>query len=160
MLISNHNSFRVLFDEIASAFFWKIYSYFSIGNGQPSEPALCQLYRRTFVPYRVYCTRLFCVHRRPWGCGLAGAGLRWNSPTSESWFLAPRRVSQSRRSSEHTSISSKHLTVESYTVFIRQQSYTYYLIIWYSITHSLFHPRLKTILFCKPFPLQPFLSSS
>ena len=33
--------------------FWEIYSYFSIGNGQPREPALCQLYRyrRTFVPY-------------------------------------------------------------------------------------------------------------
>ena len=29
-------------------------------------------------------------------------------------------------------------------------------IIWYSITHSLFHSRLKTFLFCKSFPLQPF----
>jgi len=28
----------------------KIYLYFSIGNGQPREPALCQLYRHTFVP--------------------------------------------------------------------------------------------------------------
>ena len=28
-----------------------IYSYFSIGNGQPREPAQCQLYRHTFVPY-------------------------------------------------------------------------------------------------------------
>ena len=25
--------------------------YFSPGNGQPREPALCQLYRHTFVPY-------------------------------------------------------------------------------------------------------------
>ena len=33
-------------------------------------------------------------------------------------------------------------------------------IIWYSITHSLYHSRLKTFLFCKSFPLQPFLSSS
>ena len=33
-------------------------------------------------------------------------------------------------------------------------------VIWYSITHSLFHSRLKTFLFCKSFPLQPFLSSS
>jgi len=24
---------------------------FSVGNGQPKEPALCQLHRRTFVPY-------------------------------------------------------------------------------------------------------------
>ena len=43
---------------------------------------------------------------------------------------------------------------ESYTVIICQQSY---LLIWYSITHSLFHSRLKTFLFCKSFALQPFL---
>jgi len=30
--------------------FEKIYLYFSIGNGQLREPALCQLYRHTFVP--------------------------------------------------------------------------------------------------------------
>jgi len=42
----------VLFDKIASVYFiGKIYKYFSIGNVQPREPALCQLYRRTFVPY-------------------------------------------------------------------------------------------------------------
>jgi len=29
-------------------------------------------------------------------------------------------------------------------------------IIWYSITHSLLHSTLKTFLFCKSFPLQPF----
>jgi len=49
----------------------------------------------------------------------------------------------------------EHLTVESYTVFICQQSYL--LLFWYSITHSLFHSRLKTSLFYKSFPLQPFL---
>jgi len=50
--ISNHNSFRVLFDKIASIYFiCKIYLYFSIGNGQPREPELCQLYRHTFVLY-------------------------------------------------------------------------------------------------------------
>jgi len=32
-------------------------------------------------------------------------------------------------------------------------------IIWYSITHSLFHSRLKTYLFCKSFPPQPYFSS-
>ena len=37
----------------------------------------------------------------------------------------------------------KHLTVESYTVVLT--------IIWYSITHSLFHSRLKTFLFRKSF---------
>jgi len=36
LVISKHNSFRVLFDKIAS-----VYLYFSIGNGQPMEPALC-----------------------------------------------------------------------------------------------------------------------
>jgi len=52
LLISNHNSQWVLFDKIASEYFiWKIYLYFSIGNGQPREPALCQLYLHTFVPH-------------------------------------------------------------------------------------------------------------
>ena len=31
--------------------FEKYILYFSIGNGQPRESALCQLYRHTFVPY-------------------------------------------------------------------------------------------------------------
>jgi len=31
--------------------FEKIYLYFSTGNGQTKEPALCQLYRHSFVPY-------------------------------------------------------------------------------------------------------------
>ena len=44
----------MLFDKIAFVYFiGKIYLYFSIGNGQPMEPALCQLYRCTFVRYRV-----------------------------------------------------------------------------------------------------------
>ena len=50
MVISNHNSFRVLFDKIASVF-EKKHSNFSTGNRQPREPALCQLYRHTFIPY-------------------------------------------------------------------------------------------------------------
>jgi len=54
-------------------------------------------------------------------------------------------------------ICAEHLPVVSYMVFICQQSY---LLFWYSITHSLFHSRLKTFLFCKSFPLQSFLSSS
>ena len=29
----------------------KIYLYYSVGFGQPREPALCQLFRHTFVPY-------------------------------------------------------------------------------------------------------------
>jgi len=36
-----------------------IYLYFSTGNAQPSEPALCQLYRRTFVPYNAAAAYTF-----------------------------------------------------------------------------------------------------
>ena len=56
-----------------------------------------------------------------------------------------------------TPLCAEHLTVESYTVFICQQSFT---VIWYSITHLLFLSRLKTFLLCKSFPLQPFFSST
>ena len=42
----------------------------------------------------------------------------------------------------------------SYTVIYAANSHTYYY--RYSITHSHFHSRLKTFLFCKSFPLQPF----
>jgi len=43
---------HVAFFGIASVhFIWKIYLDFSIENGQPRKPALCQLYRHTFVPY-------------------------------------------------------------------------------------------------------------
>jgi len=40
--------------EVASVYFTcriGLYLYFSTGNGQPTKPALCQLYRHTFVPY-------------------------------------------------------------------------------------------------------------
>jgi len=51
LVISNHNSSRVLFDKTASVCsIWKINLYFSIRNGQPKEPALCQLYRHSSVP--------------------------------------------------------------------------------------------------------------
>ena len=43
----------------------------------------------------------------------------------------------------------------SYTVIYAANSHTYYY--RYSITHSHFHSRLKSFLFCKSFPLQPFL---
>jgi len=59
LVISNHNSFRVMYDKMASVFFIrKIYLYFSIGNGYPWEPALCQVYRHTFVPYAMCATEL------------------------------------------------------------------------------------------------------
>jgi len=37
----------------------KIHLYFSTGNGQRSEPALCQLYRHTFVPYMLTAAVLY-----------------------------------------------------------------------------------------------------
>jgi len=38
LVISNNDSFRVLFDEIASVYFvLNVYLYFSIGNGQLRE---------------------------------------------------------------------------------------------------------------------------
>ena len=47
----------MLFDKIAYVYFiCEIYLYFSIGNDQLMEPALCQLYRHTFVP----CVHPYC----------------------------------------------------------------------------------------------------
>ena len=64
LVISRHNSFRVPFDKIVSKHFTsKIYLYFSIGNGQPREPALCQLYRHTFIPYGL---SLFVINENGW----------------------------------------------------------------------------------------------
>jgi len=51
LVISKHKSFSVLFDKIASIYLKTIFLYFSIGNGQPRKPALCQLYRHIVVPY-------------------------------------------------------------------------------------------------------------
>jgi len=74
LVISNHNSSRLLLDTFASVYFiWK-YLYFSIGNGQPGEPALCQLYRYNFVPYWRYAHRsrfrillfIFLIHEFYW----------------------------------------------------------------------------------------------
>ena len=49
---------RVLFDKTASVYFIReIYCYFSIGNGQPGEPAIQHCagsYRHTFVAYRAH----------------------------------------------------------------------------------------------------------
>jgi len=67
LVISHHNSFPVLFDKIASVhFIWKIYFYFTTGNGQPGEPALCQLYRHT-VDRSLFSDRLAVVNFHvPW----------------------------------------------------------------------------------------------
>jgi len=61
-VISNHNSYRVLFDKIASVYFiWKTHLHFSIGNSQPREPTLCQLYQRTYVPHAERHSRKQCI---------------------------------------------------------------------------------------------------
>jgi len=86
----------VPFDKIASVYFiWKIYRpiYFSVGNGQPRQPALCQLYRHTFVPYQLQYTTdsrtdevacRSCDEVRAWSCcwteacvGQKGRNVRW-----------------------------------------------------------------------------------
>ena len=55
LVISNHNSFRVLFDKIASVYFiWKMYLYFSIGNGQPQGTSTVPIYWHIFVSYWVW----------------------------------------------------------------------------------------------------------
>ena len=52
LLISNHNSFRVLFDKLLPCILFENHIYILASkNGQPREPALYQLYRQTFVPY-------------------------------------------------------------------------------------------------------------
>ena len=52
LVISDHNSLRVRFDKIALVYFIRRkYKYFSVGNGQPREPALCQNCRRNFVDH-------------------------------------------------------------------------------------------------------------
>jgi len=174
LLISNHNSFRVMFDKIASGcFIWKIYLYFSIGKGQPSpvevsapsnttgwdspvsvltisHVGLWSHVRIHFFSYRIgfFSWMLYsCTNHIITRISIQTAGLAFGGTG-----LCSYRVRGADGS------CAEHLTVESHTVFICQQSYL--LSFWYSITHSLFHPRLKTFPFCKSSPLQSFLSSS
>ena len=55
------------------------------------------------------------------------------------------------RCQQHWSAADSITGRESYLLL------TLLTIIWYSITHSFFHSRLKTFVFCKSFPPQPFL---
>ena len=51
LLISNHDSFRVPFDKIASVYFiWQLYLYFVLEMAIPGNWH-CQLYQHTLVPY-------------------------------------------------------------------------------------------------------------
>jgi len=51
----NVNSQHIQHDEVGDTWNYteQKYLYFSNGNGQPRGPALCQLYRHTFFPYRL-----------------------------------------------------------------------------------------------------------
>jgi len=89
LVISKHNGFRVLFDKITSVYFiWKIYLYFSIGNVQPREPGLCQLYRHTFVTYCLQTlqrtTSLSCEH--VYSNGTVHTGVNSQTPVGELQF--------------------------------------------------------------------------
>jgi len=65
------------------------------------------------------------------------------------WNQLPAPLRQPRtnlsNSASPSSMSGITVPVESYTIIISLQSYFDY---WYSITHSLFHSRLKSFLFC------------
>jgi len=80
---SNYNSSRVLFDKNCFRIFYlkKICLYFSTGDDQPMEPALCQLYRHTFVP----CTGTAIVSPR-----LSVAPLPLRAPSSAKRQLPAR----------------------------------------------------------------------
>jgi len=74
------------------------YLYFSIGNGQPREPTLCQLYRHTFVPY--VCRSLFSLTSSvAWRrCGVVVSGVRhMNEVNQRRARLVPGWVNVSRR---------------------------------------------------------------
>jgi len=64
--------------------FEKVYLYFSIGNGQPNELVLCQLFRHTFIPYPLWeirapiqyiafnaCALVQCFDAVGWAAGRA-----------------------------------------------------------------------------------------
>jgi len=56
LAISNHDCFPVLFDKIACVYYiLEMFCILALEMAcQPREPALCQLYRHTSVPYKPY----------------------------------------------------------------------------------------------------------
>jgi len=97
LLISNHNSFRecCLIKSLSYILFEKYILYFSIGNGQPTEQALCQLcqlYRHTFVPYVFASFGHFRCHANRWVLLLA-LGFLFVFYSSHSGWLDSRVVS-------------------------------------------------------------------
>jgi len=112
-------AFRVLFDKIASVYFiWQIGN-----NDLPREPALCQLYRHTFAPYKISCQLSDDVKMSVWlsvwsrrymtskSCDFTGAGWRSNaavSPTGSSATTAaasPRTASATDASTASTEVT-------------------------------------------------------
>jgi len=77
-----------------------------------------------------------------------------SSPQYSAPVPGPRGVTTLNRHRGVDGSCAQHLTVESYTVFICQQSY---LLLFGIPSPTNFHSRLKTFLFCKSFPPQPFL---
>ena len=90
-------SFRVLFDKISSVYLKKYIYIFGIGNGQLREPALCQLYRHTFVPYFSLAKKLLyagggCVPLAPLWCLSDHSSARtWFSRTSACDCAQPNK---------------------------------------------------------------------
>jgi len=68
----------------------------------------------------------------------------------------PELFGESRRPEQYD-ISCYDRTRSKKVIIVTEHPTVRLTIIWYSITHSLFHSRLKTFLFCKSFPLQPFV---
>ena len=103
------------------------------------------------VPFGVW-TREAKEPRITWGPGSPREGALWGS------YLGMPRLARRRYFEPYS--------LKVFRVFNCRILYGLYLptviltVIWYSITHSLFHSRLNTFLLCKSFPLQPFLSST
>ena len=126
MVISNHNSFRVMFDKIASVYFiWKIYQYFSIGNGQLREPALCQLYRRTFVPSCKWLSprRSTALSSKCEQCCLISVNFWWAtfSTPNAVWFnFAQKTASQLRACQFNTITIARKTQISQYRTVDRR----------------------------------------
>ena len=92
-----------------------------------------------------------CSNASNWTSVQSGHNLRGPRCTSSGGRVLLRGQTDGQRDDGHG-----HVTVLIRLLrIICQQSYLL-TIIWYSIGHLLFHSRLKTFLFCKSFPLQPF----
>ena len=106
-----------------------------VRNAEPAHGALCEMHMFRTPVY--FCSSAVRISIQTAGLAFGGTGL---------CSYRVRGVDGS---------CAKHSTVESYMVIYAANSPTYYC--QFSITHSLFHSRLKTSLFCKSFPLKPFL---